>query len=162
MGLRHCIRRKLIVPITGFLKQGITPEKIALSIAWGIMIGIFPVVGATTLLCALAAVILRLNPAIIQLANWLAYPLQLLLIAPFFLAGAYMFGGEPLTQDVQELIVLLKSDLWSAVFLLKGIILHAVVVWLLAAPVGIVVLYWVLKPLLKMLHGQVYPEDHRP
>jgi uncharacterized protein (DUF2062 family) len=156
-GMRTYIHTKVVQPITHLLKQGITPEKISLSIAWGVVIGIFPVVGTTTLLCAIVAIVLRLNLPIIQLANWLVYPLQLLLVAPFFFAGAYLFGSEPFTQDARELIVLFRNDLLSAVILLKDIILHAVLVWLCMAPVGIILLYWVLKPLLKKFPVHRHP-----
>ena len=150
-GMRTYIQKKAVIPVAQLLRGGITPEKMSLSIAWGVVIGIFPVVGTTTLLCAIVAIVLRLNLPVIQLANWLVYPLQLVFAAPFFLAGAYLFGGEPLTQDTQGLIVLFQNDLISAVVLLKDIILHAVLVWLCIAPVGIIVLSWALRPLLKKL-----------
>ena len=140
------------------LRQGVTPEKISLSIAWGVVIGIFPIVGTTTLICTIVAIVLRLNLPIIQLANWLVYPFQLVLIAPFFLAGAYLFGDEPFTQNTQELIVLCQNDLLGAVILLKDILLNAVLVWLCVAPVGIIVMYWALMPLLKRLAVYRYPK----
>ena len=72
--------RRLILPILNLLRQGITPEKIALSIAFGIALGVFPVIGATTLLCAAAAIVLRLNLPAIQLVNYFVYPLQIALL----------------------------------------------------------------------------------
>ena len=65
--------RNVLVPIVDLLRQGITPEKIALSIALGAVLGIFPVLGSTTLLCAAAAFILRLNMPAIQVVNFLIY-----------------------------------------------------------------------------------------
>ena len=159
--MREYIHTKVVVPVTQLLKQGITPEKISLSIAWGVVIGLFPVVGTTTLLCTIVALVLRLNLPIIHLANWLVYPLQLILVAPFFLAGAYVFGGEPFSRDARELIVLFQNDLISAVILLKDIILHAVLVWLCIALVGIILLYWILKPLLKKLSVHRNPPVER-
>jgi uncharacterized protein (DUF2062 family) len=47
--------RRLVRPLLNLLRQGVTPEKIALSVALGVMLGVFPVLGATTALCALAA-----------------------------------------------------------------------------------------------------------
>jgi uncharacterized protein (DUF2062 family) len=157
--MRRYITRKVVVPLVRLLRQGITPEKISLSIAWGVMIGIFPVIGTTTLLCTIAALVLRLNLPVIQLANWLVYPLQLVLVAPFFVAGAYLFGSEPFAQDAGELIVLFHDDLLSAVVLLKDIILHAVLVWLFVAPVGIIGMHCILKPVLKRLPVHRYPVE---
>ena len=58
------------------------------------------------------------------------------------------------------MIVLFRNDLLSSVILLKDIILHAVLVWLCVAPVGIILLYWVLKPLLKKLPVHRYPVEY--
>src|SRR5271166_5307916 len=65
-GLLH---RKLIRPVVDLLKQGVTPEKMALSLALGAAIGVFPAIGWTTALCAIAALALRLNLAAIQIVN---------------------------------------------------------------------------------------------
>jgi uncharacterized protein (DUF2062 family) len=64
----------IFLPIVDLLRQGITPEKIALSIALGAVLGIFPVLGSTTILCAAAAFVLRLNLSAIQIVNFLIYP----------------------------------------------------------------------------------------
>lgn len=81
--LRGLIHRYVLEPILTLLRQGITPEKIALSLAFGIGLGIFPVLGVATILCTVIALALRLNLAAIQIVNYLASPVQLLLIIPF-------------------------------------------------------------------------------
>ena len=70
-------------PIVMLLKQGTAPEKIALSLSMGFVLGIFPVIGSTTLLCAAAAFMFKLNLPAIQLVNYFVYPLQLGLLLPF-------------------------------------------------------------------------------
>jgi uncharacterized protein (DUF2062 family) len=40
--------RHLVRPILDLLRQGVTPEKIALSLALGMALGVFPVLGSTT------------------------------------------------------------------------------------------------------------------
>jgi hypothetical protein len=40
---RAWLYRKVVLPVVELLRQGITPEKIALSIALGAVIGVFPV-----------------------------------------------------------------------------------------------------------------------
>jgi hypothetical protein len=42
--------RRVVDPILGLMTQGITPEKIALSLAFGIVLGVFPMLGSTTIL----------------------------------------------------------------------------------------------------------------
>jgi len=151
MEIRQYIHGKVIIPVTKLLRQGITPEKIAMSIAWGVVIGIFPGVGTTTLLCTIVAVVLRLNLPIIQLANWLVYPLQIALLLPFFFIGACVFGSGPLTHDAQELIVLFQSDLMNALVLLWDVLLQAIIVWLVMSPFMILGIFVILRPVLRRL-----------
>jgi uncharacterized protein (DUF2062 family) len=47
------------------------PRKISLCIALGFALGVFPVLGMTTLLCAFSAFALRLNLPAIQVVNFL-------------------------------------------------------------------------------------------
>ncbi|MGC4071325.1 MAG: DUF2062 domain-containing protein [Nibricoccus sp.] len=60
---RNFWQRRVRDPLVAQLTQGITPEKIALTLAVGTACALFPIIGMTTLLCALAAIALRLNPA---------------------------------------------------------------------------------------------------
>jgi uncharacterized protein (DUF2062 family) len=46
-------QRRVRDPIVLQLTQGITPEKIALTVAIGSAIGLFPIIGTTSLLCFL-------------------------------------------------------------------------------------------------------------
>src|SRR5580658_7047125 len=94
MPVRAAIHRKLVQPFVELLKQGVTPEKIALTVALGISLGVIPMLGTTTMLCTLAAVSLRLNLPGILLINGVVYPLQLLLVVPFLRAGAWIFRVE--------------------------------------------------------------------
>lgn len=134
-------RRKLFRPVLTQLKQGITPSKLALSAALGLALGIFPILGSTTLLCALAAVLLRLNLPFIQLINYVAYPLQFLLLIPLIRIGEWIFQADPISLSVAEILDLAQADLIHAIELLWRAALHAVVAWALLAPFGIFLLY---------------------
>lgn len=74
------------------LKTGTSAEKISVSLALGAAIGVFPLIGTTMALCALLGFLFRLNPVSIQVANYAAYPLQVLLIVPFLELGARVTG----------------------------------------------------------------------
>ena len=81
-----------------WLVQGITPRRLALTLALGFAIGCIPVVGIPTALCALLALALRLNLPAIQAANYLVMPLQLVLIVPFVRLGGWLLSsghGKP-------------------------------------------------------------------
>jgi uncharacterized protein (DUF2062 family) len=73
-----------------WLRQGVSPDRLALTLALGFAIGCIPVLGAPTLLCAGLALALRLNLPAIQAANYAAMPLQLVLIAPFLRLGEWL------------------------------------------------------------------------
>ena len=78
-----------------FLKNGRSPGKLALTLALGVTIGILPVVWGTTILCAVVAILFRLNPVGIQAVNYLVYPLQLAMFVPFFRLGERIFHWNP-------------------------------------------------------------------
>ena len=81
-------------PLLDLSLRGMSPEAIALSIAVGFALGLFPLPGCPTLLCALAAVVLRLNGPAVQVVNYLVYPLQLALFAPFMRLGGRLFPAS--------------------------------------------------------------------
>ena len=73
-----------------WLRQGISPRRLALTLALGFAIGCIPVVGIPTLVCAALALALRLNLPAIQAANYAVMPLQLVLIVPFVRLGGWL------------------------------------------------------------------------
>lgn len=92
-------RQKVEQRLAGWLRQGISPRRLALTLALGFTIGCVPVVGIPTLLCAAIALALGLNLPAIQVANYAAMPFQLALIAPFLRLGARFsaFGMRPVS-----------------------------------------------------------------
>ncbi len=141
--------RRLVGPVVALLTQGITPEKIALSLAFGIVLGIFPVLGSTTLLCALAALILQLNLPSIQLVNYLIYPVQLLLLVPFIRMGEKLFRVVPLQLSLAQMLAMIRADLPHAVATLWLAEVHAISAWLLIGPPAILLLNFLLSRALR-------------
>jgi uncharacterized protein (DUF2062 family) len=137
--------RRIIRPIISLLKQGVTPEKIALSLALGIVLGIFPVLGVTTLLCALAALLFKLSLPAIQIVNYLMYPLQLALLLPFYRAGEWLFNAEHLPISVKEITAMIDEDAWGAILFLWDTTVHAIGAWFLVGPIIALILYSLLK-----------------
>jgi uncharacterized protein (DUF2062 family) len=76
-----------------WLSQGVSPRRLALTLALGLAIGCNPVVGISTLVCAGLALALRLNLPAIQAANYAVMPLQFLLIVPFVRLGGWLFAS---------------------------------------------------------------------
>ncbi len=149
MSLRSTIYRKLIQPFVELLKQGVSPEKIALTIALGISLGVIPVIGSTTMLCTLAAVALRLNLPAIMLVNGVVYPMQLTLLVPFLRAGAWLFRVEGPKLTIVEIFKLIHANVWHATVTLFSATMHALVVWLIAGCAVSTLVYLVAVALLR-------------
>lgn len=147
--------RKIVLPVIELLRQGITPEKIALSIALGAAIGVFPVLGSTTFLCAAAAVILRLNLPSIQLVNYLMYPLQLILFLPFLEAGSRIMRTAPIALSMKQVFGMIESDPWRLTKMLWSATLGAMTIWVALSPLVIGIIYIALAPLLRRLGRRI-------
>src|ERR1035441_3975205 len=76
-----------------WLRQGISPRRLALTLALVLAIGCIPGLGIPTAVCAVLAIALRLNLPAIQAANYAVMPLQLLLIMPFVRLGGWLFAS---------------------------------------------------------------------
>ena len=147
---RGWLRRRVLDPILGLLRQGLTPSQLSLSLAFGLGIGVFPVLGVSTPLLTVIALGLRLNLPAIQLVNYLAAPLQLALIVPFVRVGERLLGAEPQPLTVAAGMDLLAQGALRAVMLLWDAIVHAALGWIVIGPLLIFVLYRTFLPLLKL------------
>jgi uncharacterized protein (DUF2062 family) len=141
--------RRLAQPVLDLLRQGVTPEKIALSLTLGVALGVFPVLGSTTALCALAALVLRLNLPTIQIVNYFVYPLQIALLIPFFRLGERLFRAPHLPLSVSQIYAMIHANMWSAIRSLWTTTWHAIVVWCVIAPVFVAIAYSILAPALR-------------
>lgn len=111
----------------------------------------FPIPGATTVVCFAFIYAFGLNVAATQLVNLLLTPLELALVVPYMALGNYLLGAD---VDLSNASALLTSDLLAALSLLGASVMRGVFAWaLLAAPLALV-LYVVLKPLVRFaLHA---------
>jgi uncharacterized protein (DUF2062 family) len=147
--MRAFLRRRVAGPLLLLLKQGLAPETLAMSLALGAILGVFPLLGATTALCLAVGVAFRLSHPALQLANWLVYPLQLPLVLAFVRLGEGFVGASPMPLSVERLVASFRQD--PAAFLARfgrtG--LHGMLGWLVVAPVVGILLYLSLVPLLR-------------
>jgi uncharacterized protein (DUF2062 family) len=158
--------RRVALPIFALLRMGASPQKLAWSIAVGLLIGINPIIGSTTILCLAAAFLLRLNIAASQLANHLVYPFELLLILPFIRLGDVVFHTAPMPFSARTLIhaartnpIALTRQLWTWEK-------HAFLLWLGLAIILIPIIALTITPLLRRLLIRIehheYPILHPP
>jgi uncharacterized protein (DUF2062 family) len=147
-------KRYVSSPIISLLKQGLTPQILALSMTSGIIIGIIPLLGTTTAICTMVAIMFRMNLLVTQIGNWLVYPIQILLLVPFIILGENLFGS-PSTLDPSHIVTLLRTDLFTTLRLFSKMILHAAIAWMICAPIAFAAIYIALKTLFKFLHDRM-------
>jgi uncharacterized protein (DUF2062 family) len=143
--------RHIALPILALLRMGATPEKLAWSIAAGILIGINPILGSTTILCLAVAFVFRLNVAASQIGNHVVYPLELLFIIPFINLASRVFNTEPMPLSPSELFRAAREhpiDLTRRLWLWEW---HAFLLWAILAAVAIPILALLLTPILRRL-----------
>ena len=126
---------KILAPIKSQVMQGATPKALAIACAVGTMIALIPILGVTTLLCVFAGLIWKLNQPILQMVNYLLYPVQLLLLPVFLSFGATLTHSEAISFNPSVIAAQFMAD--PAVFLatygMAG--LHALLVWAVFGPI---------------------------
>jgi uncharacterized protein (DUF2062 family) len=152
--LREAWQRRVVDVVLAQLRQGITPQKIALTVAIGVTVGLFPILGSTTLLCFLAGVVLKLNQPIIQAVNYLVYPLQVTGIYFFIRIGEWLTRTPPLQFSIAGLIQQFRAAPLHFFQEFGMTALRGVLAWALIAPLVAAALYFGLLPVLRRL-GQL-------
>lgn len=147
--MQNLFIKKIIKPIIKLLKQGISPEKLAFTVALGIVLSVFPVLGSTTILCTVAAVAFGLNLPAIQSLNYLLYPLQIVLLIPLYKAGDILYGSNFSDYTISQVVNMVSNDTMGAIKTLWTVTLHAMAAWIIFAPIVVVVFYILLLPLFK-------------
>lgn len=126
--IREWLRCHVLRPLLRLLRGGVTPRRLAWSLALGIVIGINPSVGLTTVAVVLLAWVFGLSRMASLVGSHLVAPLHLLLFIPFIELGVHLFHTRKLPMDRKQLERLshhpwrLFHDIWQWEW-------HALVVW---------------------------------
>ena len=145
---RSWLRRRVLDPFLDLLKSGLSPEKLALTVGLGVVFGLVPLFGVTTVMSAAVALRFRLNVAAMQLAAHLMSAFQLMLIIPFLRAGATIMGQGDRVKGltVSRIRQLIDHEGWAEVGkLLWRAELGALLLWALLAVPLVALLYFILR-----------------
>jgi uncharacterized protein (DUF2062 family) len=157
------IYRRGVLPILALLRMGATPQRLAWSIAVGMMVGLNPLLGTTTVMCLAVAGMFRLNVAASQIANHAMFPLELALILPFIRMGSRVFHTAEMPLSPKVFLMSAKSSPLGLIRELWVWEWHALLVWLgmavVVAPVIAIGLTPVLERLLRRVQRREYPID---
>jgi hypothetical protein len=122
----------------------------AWSLALGMVIGINPSVGLTTVLVVMLAWVLGLNQAASQIGSHIVAPLHLLLFIPFIDLGVHLFHTRRLPLNRAQ-IEHLSHHPWHLIHQIWGWEWHALVVWGVVAAVTMPLLAMYLRRMLVLL-----------
>jgi uncharacterized protein (DUF2062 family) len=158
--------KNILNPLKEAIQSGITPEGLALSLSLGVVGGLFPIIGLTVALCVILAFIFKVNPLIIQVANFVVMPLELILIPSMvnigrFLLGRYNYNSQLEPFNVNGAIHGLQNDFVATLISFGPDLAAAVFAWSLISPVIAFILYILLTPLCRILIRKWYkPDDY--
>jgi Uncharacterized protein conserved in bacteria (DUF2062) len=137
----------MVDPLLEQLRLGVSPDRLALCVAIGAVVGNIPILGVSTILCAVIALSFRLNLPAIQIVQAAMAPTQLLLIIPFVRLGEWLLHAPHQALSVEAGLALLAQGAGSAVLILSSAIVHAGCAWLLVAPFATLLFYKALAPI---------------
>lgn len=143
--VKTAFQEKVFQPVVNILKTGVEPTALAVAVSLGIVVGIIPLLGTTTIICTMLAYSFRLNLPALQLANYLMFPVQLLLFIPFFQAGGYFFEPSGLPASVSQISEMISHDLWGTIQLFWLANLQALLVWFLTGIPAFLMLNFILR-----------------
>lgn len=142
-------QRRIVAPLRAQLTQGVTPDRLALTLGVGTACSLLPFLGFTSLLNLGVGFALRLNQPILQTLNQLLGPLQLALILAYVRFGEWLWQVPPMPVSPATLVAAFRED--PAAFLTRfgwtGI--HAASAWLLSVPLIVGIIYAALRPVLR-------------
>jgi uncharacterized protein (DUF2062 family) len=133
--IREFLRCRVLRPLLRQLRGKVTTRRLAWSLALGMVIGINPSVGLTTLLVVTLAWVFGLNQIASQIGSTAASPFHLLLFIPFIELGVHLFHTRRLPLSRQQVEHLsrhplsLFRDIWQWEW-------HALVVWGIVAAIA--------------------------
>lgn len=132
---------RVLIPVSNIRKQGFSSETLALSVSIGIIGGAFPVLGFASYVCLLLTLAFKQNIIIVQVVNWLVYPLQILLLIPLMKLGNSIFAGGDLTITMHQVVVAFQSGLMNGIREIGMFSLYGVIAWAALSIPGLFIFY---------------------
>ena len=127
--------------INGQLRQGLQPRACGQAVASSLTIGLFPIMGFSTVMNTLSAARFRLNQPVVQVCNWIIGPVKIALIFPFLRLGEALFQAEPFRLSLVDFSQRFFSDAGATTAEFAWTFVHAITGWLVCAPLIYFVIY---------------------
>ncbi|MDO9254778.1 MAG: DUF2062 domain-containing protein [Bacteroidales bacterium] len=131
MNIVETISHKILIPFRLVPKEGLSPEKLAFSVTLGIVSGIFPVIGLTTLLSIILTMLFRQNLLVVQSVQWILALVQVLLIIPFMQFGAYILNVHAFHINMTQINHAFQPGMLSGIKTVGIFHLYGILTWLI-------------------------------
>ena len=149
MGEGGFVARKVWNPLLAQLRQGTSPEKLTWSVAAAITLATFPIFGLTTLFCAIAGLVFKLNHVVLQAVQYLATPLQIAAIPALIFTGETVFGLPHITYNPVRLANELSTAPKLFFLTYAGSAVAGIAVWLVLAPIFLALIRITFLPIIR-------------
>ena len=130
---RNFVRCRMLRPLLRLLKRGVSPKRLAWSLAVALVVGINPFLGMTTVSMLLLSWIFGLNHVATQIGIHIVAPLQWLLFLPFVHAGIVLFRAHRLPMSKADILHLSHRHPLQLIHLLWQWEWHALIIWAVIA-----------------------------
>jgi uncharacterized protein (DUF2062 family) len=142
MRIFRYIKNKILVPFRLVPADGLTAGKLAFSVTIGIVSGLFPVIGTTTLISLLLTMIFRQNLLVVQSVQWMVGIIQVFLIIPFMRFGAYLLSQNKVHISIEQVKLAFQPGILSGLKTIGIFHLYAILTWLIVViPLGVLSFY---------------------
>ncbi|CAM2873550.1 DUF2062 domain-containing protein [Rariglobus hedericola] len=145
-------KRRFGDPVMALLTQGVTPDKVASTVAVGTAASLFPFLGFTTTLNIIIGFWFRMNQPLLQAVNYLLAPLHIVMILVYVRVGEWIWRSSEDPFSIGDLISSFRHDTFREFlhrFGWAGV--HAFTAWVISVPFIIAGLYFSLRPLMRKL-----------
>ena len=139
-------------PLLAQLTQGVTPNKLAATLAIGTACALFPFFGLTTLLALGVGLALGMNQPILQTLNQILGPLQLVMILVYVRGGEWIWRAHENRFSIADMLRTFRDASFNEFLQRFGWAgIHAFTAWLISVPIIIIGIYYPLRPVMSKL-----------
>lgn len=145
-------QRRVRDPLIALFTQGITPDRVALTLGVGTVCSLFPFLGFTALLNLGVGLWLRLNQPLLQTFNQLLGPVHLVMIVVYVRLGEWLWHTEDARFTIAEMLrVFREASLGQFLQRFGWAGIHAFTAWVVTSPLLLAAVYYLSRPALRRL-----------
>lgn len=148
-------KRWILEPLKNQIMRGIAPDQLGWTIAAAVTLGVFPIMGTTSLLCFLFGAAFKLNQPVLHVFKTLVYPLHLALILVFIRAGQWLHGDPLISLSIPQMVARFQDNpaQFARDFSLAA--WRGITAWLLAAPMLACLVKLAITPFLRRMAARI-------